>query len=179
MIKKLLIALTLILVAFIIVVALQPDAFRVERSATIAATPAALFEQVNDQHKFQEWSPWAKLDPNAKNTFSGPPAGVGAVCSWSGNSEVGEGTSTIVESKPGELVRFKMEFKKPMEGVSTVDFTFKPAGDKTVVVWSMYGPNSFVGKAMGLIIDCDKMCGDQFEKGLANLATAVGAGAKP
>jgi uncharacterized protein YndB with AHSA1/START domain len=179
MIKKLLFGLVVVLAALIIVVAMRPDDFRVERSATIAASPATLFEQVNDQHKFQEWNPWAKIDPHARNSFSGPSSGVGASFSWAGNNDVGEGTSTIVESKPGELVRLKMEFKKPMAGVSTVDFTFKPAADKTVVTWSMYGPNNFIGKAVGLFIDCDKMCGDQFEKGLANLAAVVGGAGKP
>jgi uncharacterized protein YndB with AHSA1/START domain len=148
---------------------MRPNTFRIERSVTIAATPAALFEKVNDPKKFQEWNPFDQADPNAKHTFSGPASGVGAACSWAGNSEVGEGTSTISESKPGELVRFNMEFRKPMNSTCTTDFTFKPDGDKTVVTWAMHGPQPFLGKAMSLFIDCDKMCGDQFEKGLANL----------
>ncbi len=175
MLKKILIALAVIIVAFLIIVAMQPAEFRVTRSATFAASPAALFEQVNNLHKFETWNPWQKLDPNIKNTYSGPPAGVGASCSWVGNSDVGTGASTITESRPGELVRFRMDWKEPMEGTSTVDFTFKPAGYKTVVTWDMYGPNNFMGKAMGLFIDVDKMCGDQFEKGLANLNSVVAA----
>jgi hypothetical protein len=135
----------------------------------------ALFAHVNDHHKFAVWNPWMKLDPTVKNTYSGPDAGVGAICSWEGNSNVGAGTATIVESKPGELVRLRMEWRKPMEGISTVDFTFKPEGDKTLVTWEMYGPNSYMGKLMSLFIDCDKMCGDQFEKGLANLGEVAAA----
>ena len=173
MLKKILLGLAALVVVFLVVVALQPADLNVRRSATLAAPPAALFEQVNDQRKFQEWNPWMKLDPNVKNTFSGSSSGVGSVCSWAGNSEVGAGTATIVESKPGELVRFRMDWKEPMEGTSTVDFTFKPEGDKTIVTWNMYGPQNFICKAMGLFIDCDKMCGDQFEKGLANLEVAA------
>lgn len=175
MFKKILIGLAAIIVIFLIVVALQPADFRVERSATLAASPAALFAHVNDHHKFAVWNPWLKLDPNVKNTYSGPESGVGAVCSWQGNSEVGAGASTIIESKPGELVRFKMDWKEPMEGTSTVDFTFKPAGDKTVVTWAMYGQNGFMGKAVSLFMDCDKMCGPQFEKGLADLGAVAAA----
>jgi hypothetical protein len=71
-----------------------------------------------------------------------------------------------------------MDWKRPMEGTATVDFTFKSDGDKTVVTWAMYGKNNFMGKVMSLFMDCDKMCGPQFEKGLASLgevatATAV------
>eukprot|EP01031_Cornospumella_fuschlensis_P018087 gene18087-biopygen15261 len=113
MIKKILIALVLILAALAVVIATRPDDFRVTRSATIAAPPTALFEQVNDLKKWEAWSPWAKLDPNSKMTYEGPPAGVGAVAKWNGNNDVGEGIQTITESRPGELVRMKLEFIRP------------------------------------------------------------------
>src|SRR5262247_4067453 len=118
MITKILIGLAAIIVLFVIVVALRPADFRVERSAALSASPAALFEQVNDHHKFAVWNPFMKLDPNVKNTYSGPASGVGAVCSWDGNKDVGAGSSTIVESKPNELVRCRMDWKRPMEGVA-------------------------------------------------------------
>jgi len=173
MISKILIVLGLVILILLVVVALQPGSFRYSRSATIAAPAAVLFAQINDLHKFQTWNPWAKVDPNAKITYSGPPTGTGAAYSWSGNNEVGEGTMTAIESRPPEMARFRMEFRKPMAGISTAEFTFRQEGDKTVVTWTMFGPNNFMGKAMGLFIDCDKMVGDQFAKGLANLADAV------
>ncbi|MEZ5326960.1 MAG: SRPBCC family protein [Verrucomicrobiales bacterium] len=172
MIKKILLVLAAIVVLFVIVVALQPADFRVERSATIAAPPGELFDQVNDHKKFQKWNPWDKMDPEAKTTFSGADAGVGAVASWDG-AKVGVGSATIIESKPGELVRQRMDWVKPMEGTSTVDFTFRAEGDKTVVTWAMYGKNGFMGKAMSLFMSCEKMCGPEFEKGLGDLASIV------
>ena len=173
MIKKIVLGFFAIIALVLVAASFRPNDIRVTRSATLAATPVALFEHVNDHHKFNAWNPWLKLDPNVKNTYSGPDAGVGAVCSWQGNSEVGAGTATIIESRPGELVRFKMDWKEPMSGTSTVDFTFKPEGDKTIVTWDMYGPNSFMGKLVSLFIDCDKMCGDQFENGLVSLGKAA------
>jgi uncharacterized protein YndB with AHSA1/START domain len=169
MIKKILLGLAAVIALILIVAAFQPNEFRVKRSATLAASPAALFAHVNDHHKFNEWNPWMKLDPTVKNTYSGPTAGVGAACSWEGNSNIGAGTATIMESKPGELVRLRMDWREPFEGTSTVDFTFQPQGDRTVVTWEMYGPATYVGKLMSLFMDCDKMCGDQFEIGLASL----------
>jgi hypothetical protein len=68
-----------------------------------------------------------------------------------------------------------MDWKRPMEGTSTVDFTFRPEGDRTVVTWAMYGKNNFMGKAMSLFFDCDKICGPQFEKGLADLGRVAAA----
>jgi uncharacterized protein YndB with AHSA1/START domain len=174
MIKKVLLGLAFVIALFLIIAAMQPAAFRVERSATIAATPQALFEQVNDHRKFEKWNPWQKMDPASKTTYSGADSGVGAVASWAGEI-VGEGSATITESKPGELVRQRMDWKKPMEGVSTVEFTFKPEGDKTKVTWAMYGENNFMGKCFSLFMSCEKMCGPEFEKGLADLGIITAA----
>ena len=178
MITKILIGLVAVVAIFLIVVASRPADFHVERSATIAATPAALFEQVNDHHKFAVWNPFLKLDPNVKNTYSGPDSGVGAACAWDGNSKIGAGSATIIESKPAELVRHRMDWKRPIEGTSTVEFTFKPAGDKTTVTWAMYGKNGFIGKLFSLFMDCDKMVGPQFEQGLADLDKVVTSSTK-
>ena len=116
-----------------------------------------------------------ELDPSAKNTFSGPESGVGAVCSWDGNNDIGAGSATIIESKPGELVRERMNWKRPMEGIATVDFTFTPEADKTVVTWAMYGKYGFMGKLFSVFLDSDKICGPQFEQGLADLGKLVEA----
>lgn len=173
MLAKILIAVALITVVFIVIVALQPADFRIARSATLPAAPTVVFEHVNDLHKWQAWSPWARLDPTAKTTFDGPPAGTGASFTWAGNSQVGEGRMTVTESRPHELVRFKLEFFKPFTATNVAEFTFKPEGAQTTVTWSMSGTNNFVGKAMGLIMNCDKMIGGQFEQGFANLREIV------
>ena len=175
MIINILLGLVAVIGILLIIVALRPADFRVERSATLAAPAMALFEQVNDHRKFAVWNPFMKLDPNVKNTYSGPDSGVGAACSWEGNSKIGAGSATIIESKPGELVRQRMDWKRLMEGTSTVEFTFKPDGDKTVVTWAMYGKNNFMGKLVGLFINCEKMVGPQFEQGLDNLGKVVAA----
>jgi len=172
-IKKILFGLALLLAIFLIVVALQPDEFRITRSAAVAAAPQQVFAQVNDFHKWEAWSPWAKLDPNAKATFEGPPTGEGAVFIWAGNSEVGEGRMTVTQSRPDELIRIKLDFVKPMEGTSDVEFTFKPENNGTLVTWTMSGRNNFIGKAICLIMNQDKMIGGYFEKGLVNLKSVA------
>ena len=123
----------LIVAAFLVVVAMQPSEFRVERTITIAASPDAVFPHVNDLYKCDAWSPWAKLGPNAKVGFEGPELGEVASMNWVGNDEVGAGKMTITESKPNDLVNFRINFIEPFVGTSTSSFTFKPHGDKTAV----------------------------------------------
>ena len=175
MIKKILLLAVVVIVVgiaiFAVVVAMQPSHYQVQRSATINAPAAVVFNQVNDFHKWDAWSPWAKLDPNMKTTHEGSPAGTGAVYSWTGNSDVGEGKMTITDSKPGELIKIKLEFIKPFAATSDTVFNFKPQGNQTAVTWTMDGENNFVGKAMCLFMNMDKMVGGDFEKGLAQMKT--------
>ena len=179
MLKKILIALVAIVVVLVGVVALQPSEFRVVRSATISAPAPAVFAQVNDFHNWEAWSPWAKRDPAAKTTFEGPAAGTGAIFRWAGNEEVGEGSMTITESRPSDLIRIKLEFLKPFASTATAEFTFKPEGNQTAVMWSMAGKNNFIAKAVCLFTDMDKMVGGDFEQGLAQMKSVVEAAPKP
>jgi len=173
MIKKILllgiVVIVLIVAIFSVVVAMQPSHYRVERSATMNAPAPVVFNQVNDFHKWDAWSPWAKLDPNMKTTFEDAPAGTGAVYSWTGNNDVGEGRMTITDSKPGELVKIKLEFIKPFAATSDTVFNFKPQGNQTAVTWTMDGQNNFIGKAFCMFMNMDKMVGGDFEKGLAQM----------
>jgi len=175
MLTNILIILAVLVVAFLVVVALQPATFRVQRSTPISAPLAEVFSQVNDFHNWEAWSPWAKLDPTAKNSFEGSSSGTGAGFTWSGNKKVGEGRMTITDSRPDELVRIKLEFFKPFKATSTAEFTFKPEGGQTAVTWSMFGENNFLAKAFHLFMSCEKMIGGDFEKGLASMKSATEA----
>jgi uncharacterized protein YndB with AHSA1/START domain len=174
MIKKILLGLVALIALLLIVPFFRSEDFRVERSHTFSAKPETLFAYFNSHKKFNEWNPFTKMDPSAKNTYTGPESGVGAVASWVGD-KTGEGSATITESKPNELIRERMDWKKPIEGVSTVEFTFQPEGDKTKVTWAMYGKNGYVGKLMSLFMDCESMCGPMFESGFADLDKLVTA----
>jgi hypothetical protein len=178
MVKKILLGtaavLAVLILGFVAIVAMQPSQYHVERSAKMAATPEEVFEQVNDFHKWDVWSPWVKVDPNAKTTFEGPSSGEGAVFRWAGNDDIGEGSMTILESRPHELVRIKLHFLKPMEGTASTQFTIKPEGEKlTRVTWSMDGTNNFIGRAICMFMNMDKMIGDKYEEGLASMKRIV------
>jgi hypothetical protein len=175
LLKKILVVLAAFVLVFAGVVALQPSEFRVVRSTTISAPASDVFAQVNDFHNWEAWSPWAKLDPAAKNSFKGPSAGTGAVFKWSGNDQVGEGSMTLTESRPSEQIRIKLEFVRPFEDTSMAEFTFTPEGNQTMVTWSMIGRKNFISKAVCLFMNMDKMLGGDFEKGLAQLKSVVEA----
>jgi len=173
MLVKILIAVVIVVLGLAAFVATRPAEFRVTRTASFAAPAPVVFAQVNELRKWEAWSPWAKKDPQMKQAYAGPAAGAGAVTSWVGNKDVGEGRMSIVESRPAELVRFKLEFFKPFAATNSAEFTFKEQGGRTAVSWSMSGRNNFVGKAMSVVFDFDKMIGADFEAGLASMKTIV------
>lgn len=179
MVKKLLIGIPLVLLlllaGFAVVVAMQPSEFRLTRSAQMAAPPEKVFEQVNDFHNWGAWSPWTKLDPDAKISFDGPSAGKGARFSWVGNENMGEGSMEILESRPHELIRLNLKFVKPMQDTALTEFAFQPAEDQTVVTWTMSGENNFMEKAVCMFMNMDQVVGGSFEEGLANIKKIVEA----
>src|SRR5687768_7744654 len=114
--KKILIAIAVVIAALVVAVALQPSTFHVERSVEIDAPADIPYAMVNDLRQWAGWSPWEKLDPNMKREYSGPESGVGASYHWiSESDDVGEGRMTITEATPNQKIVFKLEFLKPWE----------------------------------------------------------------
>lgn len=167
MLKKILLGLAAVIIVLIIVIALQPAAFRVERSEVVAASPEIVHGQVNDLTRWEHWSPWAKMDPEAKVTFSDNPVGVGATYAWE-SEKTGAGIMLITESTP-EAIALDLNFVKPFKAENKVLFTFMPIHGGTRITWSMEGKNNFFGKAICLFMDMDKMVGGDFEKGLKDI----------
>ncbi len=169
------ILLVLAIAALAAVIAYQPEDFTITRSAEITASPERVFQQIDDFHNWEAWSPWAKIDPEMKTTYSGPRSGVGASYAWAGNSEVGEGSMTIIDSRPHEAVKIDLEFLQPFAAKHLTEFKLTPSVSRTNVTWTMSGKNGFIAKAFCLVVDMDKMLGSDFEKGLAQLKNVAEA----
>lgn len=169
MIKTIAMVLVLLIAALLIYAATKPDSFRIERSTTIKAPPEKIFALINDFHQWEAWSPWEKIDPALKRTYSGEANGVGAVYEWSGNKDIGQGRMEIVESVPSAKVMLKLDFVTPFEAHNKVDFTLAQQGDVTKVTQAMYGPSPYISKLMTIFFSMEQMVGKKYEEGLANL----------
>ena len=178
MLKKIAIALLLVVVVFIAVVASRPSRFHVERSARLAAPPEVVFPFINDFHRWPSWSPWEKLDPAMQRKYSGEPQGKGAAYEWSGNDDVGKGAMRIIESQPPSTVAIELEFKEPWQATNATLFNLQPDGTGSRVTWGMDGENNFMFKAVGLFMNMDEMVGKDFEAGLDNLSRVTEIEAK-
>jgi hypothetical protein len=158
----------------------RSDTFRVARAVSIAAPPQAIFPLINDLRKFATWSPFDKKDPDMKRVFSGPESGKGQRYDWEGDSNVGKGWLDISGSSEPSRVDIGLNMLKPIHATNQIAFTLVPEGGTTKVTWAMEGKVPLFMKVIHLFIDMDKMCGGDFEAGLASLkAMAEGPVALP
>ena len=173
MFKKALIVIVIAVVGILAFAATKPDTFVVQRATTIKAPPEKIFPLIDDYRSWAAWSPWEKLDPTMKRTYSGPASGKGAVYAWEGTGAVGAGRMETTDSAPSSRVAIKLDFIKPFEAHNVVEFALEPKGDATGVTWTMRGPSPFVSKVMQVFASMDSMVGKDFESGLANLKAAA------
>lgn len=169
MLKIIVILIILAIIIALIFAAKKANAFRIERSINIKASPEKIFPFTIDFHHMKSWSAWEAIDPAMKRSYSGAESGKGAMYAWDGNKEIGQGSMEILESIPSSKVLIKIDFYKPFEAHNTVEFTLVPNGETTTVSHAMYGSSPFISKLMSLVFNMDKMVGSKFEEGLANL----------
>lgn len=168
-----------LLVALVLIAgSLQPASYHVERSTHIAAPREKVFAVVSDMHRFDDWSPWSKLDPQLHvEVKDGPEAGKGVSYTWSGNDDVGSGTMTIRNTLSNERVDVDLHFLAPWESRSTIAWILLPEGDGTKITWAMDGKNEGVlAKTMSMFMNIDKLIGKDFSEGLDRLKHVVEKG---
>jgi len=160
----------------LILALLAPKTYDVSRSITIEKPKKDVFQVLRSLKKQDEWSPWAKKDPDMKKEFKGVDGEEGSVSYWLGNKEVGEGEQEITKIIDGERIEGELRFMKPFKSQSDCYFiTDEEAKDRTKVTWGFSGKNKFPMSIMMLFMSMDKMVGKDFEEGLSNLKTIMEA----
>ena len=171
--SKVLVLVGIVLAAAVVFVlvraAMLPNDFRVSRSTIIKAPREKVFALINDMKSFNQWNPFAKMDPSTKTIYRGPASGPSAAFDWEGTGKAGKGSLEIIEVNPPATVTMKLDILKPMEGHNKVMFALQPNGDATDVSWTMTGPYPYLNRIFGAIFNMDKIIGGTFESGLADL----------
>ena len=150
------------------------DNFTVERSQSMNASTEAIWAKVGDLTQWNDWSPWAEMDPNMQSTYTGEPGAVGSTSSWTGNRKVGQGSMKITSSDAPNKVDIDLSFIKPFKAENQVEMLITGSGDASEVTWRMHGEHNFMTKLMSRFgKTMDKMVGPDFEKGLTKLKGLV------
>lgn len=173
--KKIGLGLLVVLVLFLGYVSTRQSKFYYERSGLINAPAEKIFPYLSNFKLGSQWSPYEKIDPNMKKTFTGNDGEVGSIMEFEGNSDAGSGKLEMLSIAPNQLVDIKLTMTKPIFAENLIQYKLTPEGPATRFTWSMSGDGGFMTKLMTVFIDCEKMVGDQFNAGIANLKTIVEA----
>jgi Polyketide cyclase / dehydrase and lipid transport len=164
--KVLGLAAILIVMIVLIFTLIQPSKGYVERTVVINAPVQEVFRELNTYQTFTLWSPWAKMDANAKYTYDGPDSGVGAKMAWEGKS-IGKGSQWIEASTPDKHIKNVINFED-LNGVFYAQYILEPEGNQTKLTWTYDGVNNgFLGKMRWLFMK--GALGAQYEEGLHDL----------
>lgn len=143
--------------------------YQVQRTATIDAEPAEVYDHIVNFRNWESWSPWVDLDPDMETTYSDIDGEVGASYAWQGNRKVGEGTMTITDAEAPSTVVIDLHFLKPFKSQNVTRFDIEPAAAGSTVTWTMTGTHTTLSKIFSYIRSMDSMVGGDFENGLERL----------
>ena len=165
--KRLLIAIGLLIAVLVAIACVLPNQFNVARSATINAPAEKIYPLIATSRQWENWAVWKQRDPNMKIEYAGPESGIGAKWSWESKSE-GSGEMEFTSAEPNKLLSYSLVFKD-FNTTSTGTLSLEPDGADTKITWSFAGEvgNNPMMRYMGLMMD--GMIGKDFEAGLANL----------
>lgn len=137
---------------------------------------ATTFDLINGFSRFRDWNPLLAQDPRMKISLSGPEMGVGAKLSFESTDKVvGSGSWEIVESVPGEMIRFKID-DEARGSNKTMTFRFERTGpnNKNVKITQRYSVSygwDMLGRYAGLYVT--RNVGDQVKRGLGKLSNLL------
>ncbi|MGD9802729.1 MAG: SRPBCC family protein [Hyphomicrobiaceae bacterium] len=159
------------LAVILVLAARRPDTFSYGRSVIIRAPAERIFPLIADPVAFNTWNPFNE-DASIKGSYSGPAHGPGARYTFE-SRRAGTGYTEVVEEHSPNHLRVRLVMTKPFACDNRVDFRLEPTPEGTRVTWAMSGPMTFMSKVMNQVMDCEKMCGDQFIRGLNKLKSLV------
>ncbi|MCB0405565.1 MAG: SRPBCC family protein [Bdellovibrionales bacterium] len=173
MVKKTGIALGVLLGVFVLYVAFKSPKYEFSREVTIQAAAATIFPWINNVKKMDAWMPWKEVDPKMVLTFSEQEEGVGATSSWTSEGQMGEGSSTIIESLANQKTVFALDYVKPQAMKQNASIEILSAQDGSKVRWTVWGENGFIGRLFCTLIDVRQHINSSFDSGLQKLKTLV------
>jgi len=172
--RIIIVVLVLVAIPFITALFVKKD-YAVEKEIVINKPKQVVFDYIKMLRNQDNFSVWAKKDPNMKKGYSGTDGAPGFIASWeSQNNEVGTGEQEILKITEGERIDFRLRFKVPFEAQDDAYMITEAVGDnQTKVKWGFMGAFPYPMNIMNLFMDMDKAVGKDLSQGLANLKATL------
>ncbi|SMD45698.1 Polyketide cyclase / dehydrase and lipid transport [Aquiflexum balticum DSM 16537] len=160
----------ILLIPFVIALFSTKD-YSVVREITINKPQEEVYNYTKFLKNQDAFSKWASMDPNMQKEYKGTDGQIGFVSAWkSENPDVGSGEQEILAIQEGKRIDYALRFFEPFESDDKAFMEFEALNDsQTLVRWGFEGHFSYPMNAMLLVMDMEKMIGDDFQTGLENL----------
>ena len=164
-----------IIVVVLILAAIAPKAYVVQRSITINRPRQQVFDYVKYLRNQNYYSKWVMTDPNKRMTNTGTDGTEGYKSAWDSDmKQAGKGEQTIEKIVDGERIDIRVVFIKPFAGVAdTYMATRTLTPDSTTVTWAFASKMPFPMNTMLLFVNMEKILGADMETSLNNLKREV------
>ena len=145
--------------------------YRIEKEVIISRPKQDVFNYIKMLRNQNNYSKWVMMDPNAKMEYTGTDGTPGFAMAWdSENKNVGKGIQTITGIKEGERMDLKVQFIKPFAGLADAYIATDAVSlEQTKVTWAFSSRMNYPMNIMLLVMNMDKMVGNDLSTGLGNL----------
>jgi hypothetical protein len=160
----------IIVLALVIALFLKKE-YIIEREIVIEKPRQNVYDYIKYLRNQDQFSVWANMDPAMKKEYRGTDGRIGFISAWeSKNSNVGKGEQKIIKLQEGLRIDTELRFIKPMESTSYSYMTTEDhQGINTLVKWNFNGKMKYPMNLMILVMNMDKMIGNDLQAGLDNL----------
>ena len=163
--KYILFLILILIIGLAIYIAVQPNTFKVERSRTINAPAAVVYNNVIDFKNWEAWSSWVEAKPQTEITLSDKTEGIGGSYSW--KDDDGIGTMKTIDAVPNKSITQQMQFAD--YPVNEVNWKLESNENGTTdVTWTIDGEDLPFGfKAYTTVMGgMEKLIGPHYERSL-------------
>ncbi|RYY34231.1 MAG: polyketide cyclase [Sphingobacteriaceae bacterium] len=169
--KGILIAVAAIIVLVLIAALFVKGEFDVTRNVVINKPKSEVYDYVKYLKNQNEFSKWARMDPNMKKEYRGTDGTVGFVSAWEGKADsVGKGEQEIKGIEPGKRIDYEIRFIKPMEAIAPAYIALDSVGvSQTKVTWNFHEKMNYPMNIVCAFMDIEDMIGADLQTGLNNL----------
>ena len=164
-----LISLLIVVVIFVVIGLFLPSKRYFTYSIETNRPMSTVNDLFNGFSRFTAWNPLLRYDRRAKTEISGPAEGVGAKFSYQSRDKIiGNGSWEIVESIPGEKIKYKLTGPARGDNKSmTIRFARTGQGNKNIKITQEYRVDygwDLLGRYAGLYVT--RNVGDDVKRGL-------------
>jgi hypothetical protein len=150
----------------VVLVLVAPKEFNMSRTIQVNASQEKAFQHLRSLKNFDEWSPWADMDPNQERGYKGTEGEIGSVAWWRGNKQVGEGEQEVMKLVPNSLIATELRFLKPFKAINQSHWAIEADGNGCKVTWGFHADFKPPMNVMMMFFSMEKKLGADFEKGL-------------